>query len=111
MLQLRDNLLALLRSAARQGQPPSAMLRTLIAQLGPEPGDRPLWVRYFSEAFCFADGQGYKIFGWFPDGTGALSDAALDRYLGVRIEETRAVWDKPDCGKAPVTAALGNRDN
>ena len=96
MLRLRENLLEMLRSAARQGQQPSLMLRTLIAQLGPEMGDRPLWVRYFSEAFCFTNGQGYKIFGWFPDGTGALTDAALDSLLCARIQETRAAWDKPD---------------
>jgi hypothetical protein len=101
----------MLRAAARQGQQPSAMLRTLIAQLGPEREERPLWVRYFSEAFCPTNGQGYKIFGWFPDETGALTDAALDSLLAARVQETRAAWDKPDCGTVELAAPFGKRDN
>jgi hypothetical protein len=111
MLHLRQELLEMLRAAARQGHQPSTILRTLIAELGPEAGDRPLWVRYFSEAFCFTNGQGYKIFGWFPDGTGALADAALDSLLAARIQETRAAWDKPDCGGVELAAPVGKRDN
>ena len=75
------------------------MLRALVAQLGPETADRPLLVRYFSAAFCFTEGQGYKIFGWFPDGTGALQDSDIDTLLSKRIQETRAEWDKPDADK------------
>jgi len=71
------------------------MLRVVVAELGPETADRPLLVRYFSTAFCFTDGQGYKIFGWFPDGTGALNDSGIDALLFKRIQETRACWDKP----------------
>jgi hypothetical protein len=110
MLSLRQELLDMLRTAARQGQQPSTLLRTLIAELGPDRGDRPLWVRYFSEAFCFINGQGYKIFGWFPDGTGALADAALDSLLAARIQETRAAWDKPDGGALERAAPVGKRD-
>jgi hypothetical protein len=71
------------------------MLRAIVAELGPETADRPLLVRYFSAAFCFTEGQGYKIFGWFPDGTGALKDSGIDTLLYKRIQETRTEWDRP----------------
>src|SRR5439155_23994738 len=89
MLDLRGDLVEMLRSMARTGEQPSAMLRALVAHLGSETADRPLLVRYFSAAFCFTEGQGYKIFGWFPDGSGALSDAVIDTLLFKRIQETR----------------------
>jgi hypothetical protein len=111
MLELRHELVEKLRAAARQGQHPSAILRTLVAELGPEAGERPLWVRYFSEAFCFTNGQGYKIFGWFPDGTGALADAALDNLLAKRIQETRPAWDKPDGGAVELAVPVGKRED
>ena len=94
MISLRSDLLEMLRSLARRGEQPSVMLRAMVAQLGPETADRPLLVRYFSTAFCFSEGQGYKIFGWFPDGTGALTDASLDDLLFKRVQETRTEWDK-----------------
>jgi hypothetical protein len=96
MISLRTDLLEMLRSMARSGELPSVMLRAMVAQLGLESADRPLLVRYFSTAFCFADGQAYKIFGWFPDGTGALQDSGIDALLLKRIDETRAEWDKPE---------------
>jgi hypothetical protein len=71
------------------------MLPAIVAELGSETADRPLLVRHFSAAFCFTEGQGYKIFGWFPDGTGALQDSGVDDLLSKRIEETRTQWDGP----------------
>lgn len=94
MMSLRLDLVEKLRSKARRGERPSAMLREVVAELGPEGADRPLLVQYFSTAFCFTEGQAYKIFGWFPDGTGALKDSDLDDLLFHRIQETRAEWDK-----------------
>jgi hypothetical protein len=96
---LREDLVEMLRTLARRGEQPAGMLRALARQLGPETADRPLLMRYFSEAFCFADGQGYKIFSWFPDGSGALSDAALDSLLRPRIDATRSEWDRPGSGE------------
>jgi hypothetical protein len=78
------------------------MLRALVGHLGPEAADRPLLVRYFSTAFCFTEGQGYKIFGWFPDGSGALNDSGIDGLLFQRIQETRTEWDKPDSDKVQL---------
>jgi hypothetical protein len=91
---LRSDLVETLRALARGGQRPSVMLRALVAHLGPETADRPLLVRYFSTAFCFTEGEGYKIFGWFPDGSGALQDSGIDSLLSPRIQETRAQWDR-----------------
>jgi hypothetical protein len=93
MISLRTDLIEALRDMGRRGEAPSAMLRAVVARVGAETADRPVLVRYFSEAFGFADGQAYKIFGWFPDGSGALSDSDIDGLLSERIRETRAVWD------------------
>lgn len=95
MIRLRRDLVEMLRSMARRGEQPSVMLRVIVAELGPETANRPLLVRYFSTAFCFTEGQGYKIFGWFPDGTGALKDSGIDTLLFKRIQETRTEWDQP----------------
>ena len=96
MICIRSDLVEMLRSMARRMEQPSVMLRAIVAQLGAEAADRPLLVRYFSTAFCFAEGQGYKIFSWFPDGTGALKDSGIDRLLFQKIQETKSEWDKPD---------------
>jgi hypothetical protein len=96
VIYLRSDLVEMLRSMARRGEQPSVMLRAVVAQLGSGTADRPLLVRYFSTAFCFTEGQGYKIFGWLPDGSGALKDSGIDRLLFQRIQETRPEWDKAD---------------
>lgn len=95
MIRLRNDVIEMLRSMARSGERPSAMLRAVIAELGPETADRPLLICYFRTAFCFWEGQAYKIAGWFPDGTGALKDSGIDDLLSKRIQETRAEWDRP----------------
>ena len=95
MIHIRTDVVEMLRRMARQGERPSVMLRAVIEEVGREEADRPVLFLYFSKAFCFAEGQGYKIFGWFPDGTGALKDAGIDDLLLKRIQETRAEWDKP----------------
>ncbi len=56
--------------------------------------DRNLLVQYFSEAFCFSDGQAYPIFGWLPDGTGELKDSDIDDLLTRRINQARSNWEK-----------------
>jgi hypothetical protein len=100
---LRTDLIDMLRAMARRGEQPSVMLRALVAELGPEAADRPLLVRYFSTAFYFTEGQGYKIFGWFPDGTGALKDSDIDSLLSKRIQETRTAWHNDSPQSLPVT--------
>jgi hypothetical protein len=95
MIRLRRDLVEMLRSMARREEQPSVMLRAVIAHIGPETANRPLLVRYFSAAFCFTEGQAYKIFGWFPDGSGALKDSDLDNLLFLRIQQLRPEWDRP----------------
>jgi hypothetical protein len=97
---LDSELVNTLRVMARGGEQPSAMLRRIIAHLPPSDTaaelptrDRFLLVDYFAAAFCFRDGQGHPIFGWFPDGRGDLNDADLDRVMSKRIEQTRREWD------------------
>jgi hypothetical protein len=96
VIYLRNDLIDMLRRMARNGQQPSAMLREMVVQLGADAGDRPVLVRYFSAAFSFSEGQGYKIFGWFPDGTGTLQDSDIDILLSPRILETRPEWENSD---------------
>lgn len=78
---------------ASRGLSPSIMLRQIMGQFGSTAPDRQTLVRYFSEAFCFTEGQAHPIFGWFPDGTGRLKDTDLDHVLGKRIEQTRGAWE------------------
>jgi hypothetical protein len=88
-----SDLIYALRSMARGGGRPSAMLREIVSGVAPQEADRQLLVRYFSEAFCLTEGQAYHIFGWFPDGTGQLKDSDIDYLLAERIRQTRAEWD------------------
>jgi hypothetical protein len=95
MLGTQSERVTIARSLARTGRRPSEILRTLIAHEssgGCEEVDRNLLVQYLSEAFCFSDGQAYPIFGWRPDGTGELNDAAIDELLVKRIQQTRSAW-------------------
>ncbi len=95
MLGTQCELIARVRSLARAGQQPSEILRTLVANKssgGDGEVDRNLLVQCFSEAFCFADGQAYPIFGWLPDGMGELIDAVIDELLAKRIRQTWSAW-------------------
>jgi hypothetical protein len=95
MFGTQQEMVLALRSMASEGVAPSAMLRRLIAHHAmPEASvDRNMLVQYFSEAFSFADGEAYPIFGWRPDGTGELKDANIDYLLTKRIQRTRSEWD------------------
>jgi hypothetical protein len=95
MDSLDTQLVYTLRSMARQGDQPSALLRMIIAHLAPVTVDRLLLVGYFSMAFSFIEGQGHPIFGWFPDGSGELKDSDIDRIMWKRIQQTRPEWDRP----------------
>jgi hypothetical protein len=96
MTSLEGELIDNLRSMARQGKQPSAMLRAIVLQLSPRTVDQLLLVRYFATAFFFTDGQGHPIHGWFLDGSGELQDPDIDRIMSRRIQQTRTDWDKPD---------------
>jgi hypothetical protein len=81
---------------SRRGDQPSALLRAIISYLSPATADRIVLVRYFTAAFAFTEGEGYPIFGWFPDGSGELKDADIDRIMSKRIQQNRTQWDNPD---------------
>jgi hypothetical protein len=98
MFGTQTELIVALRSMALQGSKPSEMLHAIIACSTSEGVgglvDRNLLVQYFSEAFCFSDGQAYPIFGWLPDGTGELKGPDIDSLLTKRIHQTRGEWGK-----------------
>jgi hypothetical protein len=94
MTELRSDLIENLRLMAREGHPPSRMLREIVAAVGPETADQQLLVRYFSEAFRFTEGQAFTIFGWLPDGNGKLPESTLDYLLTNRIRETQPAWNR-----------------
>ena len=93
--ELTDTLL----SMAQREERPSAMLYAILSRLSPTPVDRLLLVHYFSRSFCFTEGQGHPIFGWFPDGHGELTDADIDRIMSKRMQQTRVEWDRPSTPK------------
>jgi hypothetical protein len=93
---LDGELVTRLRAMAGKGDQPSAMLHAIVAHLSPARVDQLLLVRYFAAAFHFKDGQGHPIHGWFPDGTGELKDADIDRIMSKRIRQTRTEWENPD---------------
>ena len=92
---MEQDLTHALRTLAREGVPPSRMLREVVWSVGSERADRQLLVRVVSAAFRFTEGEGYVIFGWLPDGTGELSDSQLDYHLSKRIQAARPQWDSP----------------
>jgi hypothetical protein len=92
MSVLRTDVIEAVRSMAREGSPPSEMLREIITRMSPESADQQLLVRYFSEAFHFTEGQAYSIFGWHPDGRGEVADSTLDYLLSKHMQETRSGW-------------------
>jgi hypothetical protein len=60
--------------------------------------DRQLLARYFTEAFCFTEGQAYPIFGWLPDNSGQLNDDDLDYVMAKRIRLTQSEWESTTVG-------------
>jgi hypothetical protein len=93
MFGTQNELICALRSLALRGGSPSEMLRTILSQSHSGAIDLNSLVQYFSEAFCFSDGQAFPIFGWLPDGTGSLKDSEIDYLMTRRIQQTRAEWE------------------
>jgi hypothetical protein len=95
MSDLDSKVVDTLRSMARRGTLPSLLLREIMPSLKPDDPDRPMLVRYFSEAFYLTEGEAYPIFGWSPTGGGELKDSDIDYLLTRRIQQTQAKWDHP----------------
>src|SRR5258708_1684523 len=96
MFGTQEILVGKLRTMAVDGGKPSEMVRMLLSrgEITPIDGmiDRNLLVQYFTEAFCFTDGQAYGLFGWLPNGSGELKDADIDYLLTKRIQQTKTQW-------------------
>jgi hypothetical protein len=103
MESLEQDLAGTLRTLARDGVPPSQMLREVVRRAGPDRADRQFLVRVVSTTFQFAEGEGYVVFGWLPDGIGGLSDGQLDYHLSKRIQAACPQWDTSQEGE-PATA-------
>jgi hypothetical protein len=95
MEALEHDLSDVLRAFAREGVPPSRMLREVVGRAGRDRADRQFLARLLAAAFRFEEGEGHVVFGWFPDGTGELTDGQLDYHLSKRIQAARPRWDVP----------------
>jgi hypothetical protein len=93
MFGTRTEVVDILRSMALKGSQPSEMLRTIVSHYPDEMLDRNFFYQYFTEAFCFSEGEASPLFGWLPDGTGELKDANIDYLMTKRIAKNRSVWE------------------
>jgi hypothetical protein len=92
MSDLDQALVDRLRTLASWDMPPTDLLREILPHVPKdEPDCRTLFVRYFKEAFCLLESP-FAIFGWQPDGTGELTETALDALLTTRIAQTQSKW-------------------
>src|SRR4051794_21736958 len=93
MFGTKTEVVGMLRTMAHQGRNPSEMLRKIISCHPSEMLDRNFFCQYFTEAFCFSEGEASPLFGWLPDGTGELKDANIDYLMNKRIQKNRSVWE------------------
>jgi hypothetical protein len=82
MLTLEEEHLSRLREMVCRGVTPSQMARDLLDRLNPEEPGNATVALYLMHAFGLEAYQVSSVFGWNPNGTGPLSDADLDRFLG-----------------------------
>ena len=93
MYELDEQVIIQVRSLARRGVLPSAILREILPFVSLQEPDRRIHlVRYFKQAFCLPESP-MAIFGWNPDGSGELKDADLDRLLTKRMTQTLPKWN------------------
>ena len=85
MLTIGEDHLTRLRQMAGQGIAPAQMLRELLTQLNPEEPRSAVLAWYLMHAFHLEQHQVSAVFGWNPDGTGALSDDQLNEILARHI--------------------------
>ncbi len=82
-----------LRSMAINGCKPSELLQTIISHHPDETLMKNTFCQYFTEAFCFSEGEASPLFGWLPDGTGELKDSNIDYLMTKRILKNKSVWE------------------
>jgi len=85
MLTIEQDYLTRLRRLAGQGIAPSQMLRDLLTRISPEEPRSAILAWYLMQAFQLEQHQVSAVFGWNPDGTGALSDDQLNEILARHI--------------------------
>jgi hypothetical protein len=78
---------------ALAGRNPSDLLRAIRSQHPDETLDRNIYYQYFTEAFCFSEGEASPLFGWLPDGTGELKDSNIDYLMTKRINKNKNAWN------------------
>jgi hypothetical protein len=93
MFGTRTEVVAILRAMALPAGKPSEMLRKIVSCHPSETLTRNVFYQYFTEAFCFCEGEASPLFGWLPDGTGELKDANIDYLMTKRIQKNRNVWE------------------
>jgi hypothetical protein len=93
MIKQRIDVIQILRSMAQNRSMPSEMLQELIAAHPSEPLTRNVFYEYFTEAFCFSEGEASPLYGWLPDGTGELTDGDIDELMTKRIQANRSAWE------------------
>lgn len=93
MFGTRPEIVCLLRCMANGNLSPSEMLKTIVSRHLGETLHKVVFYRYFTEAFCFDEGEASPLFGWLPDGTGELQDVDIDRLRSKRIEKSRTAWE------------------
>src|SRR5262245_30151422 len=87
-----DEIVSLLRSEARLGSKPSDMLRLLCNIPDARGGGR--MVMAFRRAFLVPISHVALIGGWFPNGSGEITDARIDEELGPAILAAKPLWDQ-----------------
>ena len=93
MFATKPELVCELRSMAANGSKPSDLLRLILSHHPDDPLARHLFYQYFTEAFCFSEGEASPLYGWLPDGTGELKDANIDYLMTRRIQKNRSAWE------------------
>jgi len=92
MFGTQDEVVHILRSMALTQCKPSEMLHHIISCHPSERLTRNVFYQYFTEAFCFSEGEASPLYGWLPDGTGELKDSNIDDLMTRRIEKNKNAW-------------------
>jgi hypothetical protein len=82
MLEIRQEILTSLRNLAGSGIAPSMMLREVLLRYNLEEPRSAVLAYYCALAFDLATYQLSSIYYWNVFGTGKLSDAEVDHFLG-----------------------------
>lgn len=85
MFGTKSEVVVELRSMASEGCKPSELLKTILSHHPDEMLVKNVFCQYFTEAFCFTEGEASPLFEWLSNGTGALDDSKIDRIMPKRF--------------------------